>query len=169
MGRQIGFYTTLADDAVLARMLRKEFDCTMLAWNMSVPEKPERIARLTPIKPGHNRQGNIILIPTELLSQLKVDEYGPKYWHINEHYSPVIVWSRSLASPTGSAAGRFWYETSKPGNKRKSKVFTEWADRIFGKVRWLFERHPRLCQRCLIGPDFLAQLATGMVSIGARK
>jgi hypothetical protein len=165
MGRQVGFYTTLADDIVLARLLRKEFDCTMLAWNMSAPNRPERIGRLTAIKPGYNRQGHLILLPAELVSQLKVDEYGPKYWHINEHHSPAIVWTRSLASPTGSAAGRFWYESSKPGNKPKSKAFQTWADRVFGKVRRLFEKHPRLCPRCLIGLDFLAQLETGKVSI----
>jgi len=167
MGRQIGFYTTLKDDVHLAKVLREEFDCTILAWNMPTRE-PKRIGRLTPIKQGRNKQDQVILVPNELLSKLKIAVYGPAFCRINEGYSPVIVWSRCYSSPTGSHAGRFWYEPSKPGNKMKSKVFRDWADRVFRKVQQLFEKHPKLSRLRLIGPDFLAQLATGRLSIDVR-
>jgi hypothetical protein len=113
MGRRIGFYTTLKDEMCLAKRVQDECDCLLLQSCMSAPNAPVEISRLKCIRPGKpNEQDPIFLVAAELSSNLKIDQYGPEYYRINEHYSPIIVWSRSLSSLAGSSNGRLWYEKS---------------------------------------------------------
>ena len=166
MGRQIGFYATLKDEMLLAKRLQDEFDCVLLQSCMSTPDAPVEIGGLKRIRPGKpNEQDPIFLVPAELSFNLKIDQYGPEYYRINEHHSPIIVWNRSLSTSAGSSNGRFWYERTKPGNKVKSKIFLAWAERVFRLVRHQFKEKQALSQHYLIGPDFLRKLAAAKIRI----
>jgi hypothetical protein len=166
MGRQIGVYTILKDEMCLAERLQDELDSLLLESCMSAPNAPTEIGRLKRIRPGKpNEQDPIILVPGELSSNLKIDQYGPEYFRINEHHSPIIVWSRSLSSLAGSFNGRLWYEKSRPGNRLKSKVFLAWAERVFRLVKRQFERNPTLSRHYLVGPDFRRELVAGKIRI----
>jgi hypothetical protein len=161
MGRQIGFYMTLRDEETLLSQLRTELQCKVLLPRLSAGGKLQEVGRLQRIRQGHNLQGQLLLVPESLLSKLTIDKFGANNHRVNEHHSPVIVWTRGLASATGSYPGRFWFEVARPGKRKKSAVFSSWAARVFRRVQMMCAVHPRYSKSRRLGADFLSLLEAG--------
>lgn len=160
MGRQVNFFATPADTAVLETRLRALEPLEILHSRSPGPE-PRKVAALF-VEDGGRRWLHYRLVRVQDLADVVMAPVPQQsYWTIDELRSPIVELNCCYFDEKILRRGRVFCEDGYYDDRsvwvKKPESFRKWATRVMGAVRRMMTRY----NGEYVGPDARAWLERG--------
>jgi hypothetical protein len=154
MGRQLQFYLTPSDLAVLEVALRASQEVAALPWRAPRPE-PTVVESFRIERMGKTPLTLYLARPADLGAVAFREVAAQGYWTVDDLRSPVVELARCHFDGKTLRRGRLYYATGYYGGDGawvdKPKAFLAWADALLRTARKALWREPRL--DAYLGPE----------------
>ena len=160
MGKQVGFYMTLADERAFLENVRQEHGPLTAILS---PSK-ERLEVVEALSVAGNVHKDIVICLATTLNDIIVKHYPAQGWYcVDVMNSEVIQFGRCAMKQGWLAPGRLWFD-ERTMTGRKSEEFCAWANRL---IAWFRRSYQRTDERnCFVGPQAAGLSARGLLKLG---